>query len=88
MFVAIKVTNCGTVKMSNIKVRNFDTAFICENSSSLQINDFQTENCNKSIVLNECWDSDLKNLNLGNNILLKPHNIKLLSHLIKFYMFK
>lgn len=80
--------NCKNIIISDSKVFNSHTALMVDNSSGIKVNGFQTKNCKKGIVLNECWDSDFRNLNIETDIPSKPVKIKLLSHLIKYYMHK
>lgn len=85
MSAGIKITNCRNIFISNFTSLNRDIAIEANNSHLVQVDGLNASECSKGIVLNNCWDSDLKNLNIKTR--QNSHfKISLLSYTVKCAM--
>lgn len=85
MAAGIQLTNCKNVFISNCTALHCDIAIEANNSHSVQVDGLNASECSKGIVLNNCWDSDLKNLNIKTR--QNSHfKISLLSYTVKCAM--
>jgi hypothetical protein len=88
MGTAIHIENCIDIVIENFTAINCTTAVHAENTRLLRINGLNTKECTKGVVLNNCWDSDLKNLNIENNKNKHFFQEKLLYQLVKYFMYR
>lgn len=84
----IYIESSTNIVINDVTAINCTTAIYANNTNLLQVNGLNTQGCTKGVVLDNCWDSDLKNLNIEsakNKLFLKEN---LLSQLVKFFMYK
>lgn len=88
MGTAIYVGNSSNVVIKNLTAINCTTAIHAENTHLLQVNGLDAQGCTKGVVLDNCWDSDLKNLTIRNREHSGGVKENLLYKLVKYFMYK
>lgn len=60
----IYIKNSKNGFISGFKAINCDIALIAEDTNNLNVNGLQTIGCTKGALINNCWDSDFKNIGI------------------------
>lgn len=60
--IGIRIDSCygGTIK--NVNFTAFDTAISASNTYGLTVNNLNMNNCKRGVVLNHCWEADVRNI--------------------------
>ena len=67
----VKVYHCGLSKIDQfdfskgVHFGGINSALEAKNSSNIKVNRANINNCNKGIRLENCWGSELTNINIG-----------------------
>lgn len=86
MSTAIHIENCLNVKISNCSVSGFSKGIHAINSSKVICDNLRTEDCEKGVVLDNCWDSEVSNFNY-NSVGYMGFRLRKLSVLINNFMY-
>lgn len=74
------------ININNLKSTNCATAVHAANVDKLQVNGISTKECDKSLQLDNCWDADIKGLNIETKRSKLYFRETLLSYTIRFFM--
>ncbi len=83
----IYVKGSKNVFISNFKAINCDIALIAEDTHNLNVNGLQTISCTKGALINNCWDSDFKNINIETIAHLPSSQESVLARTVKYFMY-
>lgn len=83
----IYIKNSKNVFISGFKAIDCDIALIAEDTNNLNVNGLQTIGCTKGALINNCWDSDFKNINIETTTHLTFSREKALTRAIRYFMY-
>ncbi|MFW1958238.1 right-handed parallel beta-helix repeat-containing protein [Acinetobacter johnsonii] len=86
----IRIDRCKNVRITGGYFEGNDIAVHATNSTEIYMERNQINDCGKGIVLDDCWDSEIKDTYI-NSITVNPYGfnnfrLKLLARLIRHYM--
>lgn len=61
---AVSMENCENIRIGKMEVDGFEVGLDAKNTRELSIGKITTNNCNAAINLEDCWDSDIKDINI------------------------
>lgn len=62
--VGVSIEHCKDVNIGKIVAHGTDTVLEVKSTNKLSVQGINANNCGTAINLEECWDSDIKNINI------------------------
>lgn len=86
MGTGLYIKGGGNISINDFRSTNCDTAVHAENVEKLQVVGISTKECDKSLQLDNCWEADIKGLNIETKRSKFYFRETLLSYTIRFLM--
>lgn len=64
---AVSIENSENIRIGKIQTDGSHTILEAKNTNKLSVQEVVGKNCSTLINLEECWDSDIKNINIKRN---------------------
>lgn len=86
MSTGIYLKGGGDITINDFKSKGCSTAVHAIDINKLKVNGLNTKECDKSLQLDNCWDADIKDLNIGTKKNVFYFRESILSYTIRFFM--
>ena len=82
----IFISGGENIFISGYKAINCDIALVAENANNLNIHGMQTIGCSRGALINNCWDSEFKNINIETGFSTTHYREKDLTKAVRYFM--